>query len=195
MNDYLPSAREPCGRQDKPVTLMDLATIGAKALKKRRACSTIWTSPRRSTPAPSRSRWTWTARREDWLLHVQKRDPQPSHRDRALRRRGHLPGRRHPRPAVRPRLCLSGHARHRRGRPADARSTRPCPASCPSARSSPTAAAGYSSYGNQIGLATGHGGRDLPPRLCGQAHGDRRRHRRGPGGQCASASARSRATW
>ena len=32
---------------------------------------------------------------------------------------------------------------------------RPCPASCPSAASSPTAAAGYSSYGNQIGLATG----------------------------------------
>ena len=31
------------------------------------------------------------------------------------------------------------------------------PASCPSASSCQTAAAGYSSYGNQIGLATGHG--------------------------------------
>ena len=37
-----------------------------------------------------------------------------------------------------------------------------------------TAAAGYSAYGNQIGLATGHVRRDLPRRLCGQAPGDRR---------------------
>ncbi len=34
-------------------------------------------------------------------------------------------------------------------------SARRCPASCPSASWSPRAAAGYSSYGNQIGLATG----------------------------------------
>ena len=33
---------------------------------------------------------------------------------------------------------------------------RPCPASFPSGSSAQTAAAGYSSYGNQIGLATGH---------------------------------------
>ena len=39
---------------------------------------------------------------------VQKRDPQPSHGDRTLRRRSHLHRRRHPRPAVRPFLCLSG---------------------------------------------------------------------------------------
>ena len=32
---------------------------------------------------------------------------------------------------------------------------RPWPASCPSARIVTKAAAGYSSYGNQIGLATG----------------------------------------
>ena len=52
-------------------------------------------------------------------------------------------------------LCLSGHARHRRGDPLDAGGARPCPASCPSASWCTTAAAGYSSYGNQIGLATG----------------------------------------
>src|SRR5699024_12260431 len=46
---------------------------------------------------------------------------QPPPRDRALRRRGHLHRRRHPRPPVRPQLRLSGHARHRRGRPAGAR--------------------------------------------------------------------------
>ena len=42
------------------------------------------------------------------------------------------------------------------GDPRDARRARPCPASCPSGSSAQTAAAGYSSYGNQIGLATGH---------------------------------------
>ena len=48
---------------------------------------------------------------------VQERNPQPPHGDRTLRRRGHLRGRRHPGPAVRPELRLSGHARHRRGGP------------------------------------------------------------------------------
>ena len=41
------------------------------------------------------------------------------------------------------------------------------------------AASGYSSYGNQIGLATGHGKRDLSSRLCGKENGDRRCHGRG----------------
>ena len=36
-----------------------------------------------------------------------------------------------------------------------------------------TAAAGFSSYGNQIGLATGQVERALPPRLCRETHGDR----------------------
>ena len=78
-------------------------------------------------------------RREDRSLasDVQKRNAQPPHRDRALRRRGHLPRRRDPRPAVRPRLRVPGHARDRRGRPAGARARTRCPASCRSARSSP----------------------------------------------------------
>ena len=46
-----------------------------------------------------------------------------------------------------------------------------------------TAAAGYASYGNQIGLATGIV--DEPPGLRCKAHGDRRGHRRRPGGECA----------
>jgi phosphoribosylformylglycinamidine synthase len=46
--------RAELGREEKPRCLMDLATIGAKALKKR-ASSKTSTSPRRSTPAPSRS--------------------------------------------------------------------------------------------------------------------------------------------
>ena len=41
-----------------------------------------------------------------------------------------------------------------------------------------TAAAGYSSYGNQIGLATGQVNELYHPGYVGQAHGDRRRGRR-----------------
>ena len=53
----------------KPVTLMDMATIGAKVPAKSRACSQRWTSPRRSTPAPStHRRWTMDGETEHWLL-------------------------------------------------------------------------------------------------------------------------------
>ena len=48
-------------------------------------------------------------------------------------------------------------------------------------------AAGYSSYGNQIGLATGQVIEAVSSRLCGQADGDRRGRRRGSEGERASA--------
>ena len=70
----------------------------------------------------------------------------------------------------------------------------PRTASCRSASCHQTAAAGYSSYGNQIGLATGHGTRDLPSGLCRKAHGDRRGSRRGSGWRTSSARYPSRAT-
>ena len=53
------------------------------------------------------------------------------------------------------------------------------------------AAAGYSSYGNQIGLATGQVTELYRPRLCGQAHGDRRGHRRVSEGERRCATSRS----
>ena len=68
--------------------------------------------------------------RSGLAVPVQERDAQPSHRDRALRRRGHLRGRRHPRPLERAQLRVPGHAPHRRGRPAACPCPRRCPASC-----------------------------------------------------------------
>ncbi len=53
-----------------------------------------------------------------------------------------------------------------------------------------TAAAGYSSYGNQIGLATGQVHEVVPSRLCRQAHGDRSGGRRDSRGSRASRDAR-----
>ena len=70
-------------------------------------------------------------------------------------RRGDLPGRRHPRPAVRPLLRVPGHAGHRRLRPHRPPQRDSEGASSPRKRLVTTAAHGYSSYGNQIGLATG----------------------------------------
>ena len=65
-------------------------------------------------------------------------------------------------------------------------------ASCPSARLVTTAAAGYSSYGNQIGLATGLVEEIYHPGYAAKAHGDRRGHRRGSCARtCAVRSSRS----
>ena len=55
-----------------------------------------------------------------------------------------------------------------------------------------TAAAGYSSYGNQIGLATGIVERNLPRRICRKAHGNRRGHSRRPRGKCQKRTPRPR---
>ena len=62
---YLAAREEVYGPEkaaQRPQTLMDIATIGAKVLKKRRASVGTWTRVRRSTPAPSMSPPRWTAR-------------------------------------------------------------------------------------------------------------------------------------
>ena len=128
---------------------------GGKGAEKARRTARTWTRARRSTPAPSTFTVHGGRRGAGLAADVQERDPQPSHRDRALRRRGHLHRRlpsatRCPAGPMSIRPCASPAA----AIPAPPW-TRRCPASCPSASSATTAAAGYSSYGNQIGLATG----------------------------------------
>ena len=100
----------------KPVTLMDLATIGAKKLKKDGRLKELDESEEINA-CSVKINVDVDGVSERLAPDVQERDPQPSYGDRALRRRGHLPGRRHPRPSVRTVLCVSGHARHRRCRP------------------------------------------------------------------------------
>ena len=160
-----------------------------------RACCRTWTRARRSTPAPCKHPRGRGRPDAGLAPDVQERDAQPPHRDRALRRRGDLPGRRDPRPALRP---------HRT-------STRPCASPAPATRPSPsprrcegklpqrklttTAAAGYSSYGNQIGLATGcvqeiyHPGYVAKRLEIGAVRG------RGARMPTCAASARAPATW
>src|SRR5699024_5429057 len=85
---------------------------------------------------------------------VQERDPQPPHRDRALRRRGHLHRRRHPGPAFGRSYVYQAMRVTGAGDPLvpvkDTMSGK-----LPQRKLVTTAAQGYSSYGNQIGLATG----------------------------------------
>ena len=155
---YLAAARGDLRpRQGRsPSTLMDMATIGAKALKaarhaaepgrergdqrlhrprsqcdgRRRGCRTgCCCSRMRPTTTPPRSSPS-AARPPASAAAI--RDP--------------LSGRS---------LRLSGHARDRRGRPADACLPRRMPGKLPQRKLVTTAAAGYSTYGNQIGLATG----------------------------------------
>ncbi len=90
----------------KPVTLMDMATIGAKYLKKQGLLSKLDESERADRERPGKV-----------AAAVQERNPQPPHRNRALRRGGHLHRRGHPRSPVRPGLRVRRHARHRRRRP------------------------------------------------------------------------------
>ena len=73
----------------RPQTLMDMATIGAKVLKKRGLLQNLDESE--EINACSIHVAADGGRGGAGLAaHVQERDPQPPHRDRALRRRGHL---------------------------------------------------------------------------------------------------------
>ena len=146
--------RHELGRDAKPVCLMDMGTIGAKYLKKTGQLTSLDESEEINA-CTVKVTVDVDGEDQDWLLPLQERDAQPPHRDRALRRRGHLRGRRHPRPALRPQLRVPGHARHRRvGDPAVPVSET-LAGKLPQRKLVTTAAAGYSSYGNQIGLATG----------------------------------------
>ena len=82
--------------------------------------------------------------------------PTTTDRDRAVRRRFDLSGRRYPRPVVGPQLRLPGHACDGCRQYLPAWCPRRSEGKLPQSVISKKAAAGYSSYGNQIGLATTH---------------------------------------
>ena len=154
---YLAMRAELGRREQSPVCLMDLATIGAKYLKKHGHPARTWTSPRRSTPAPCKIKCDVDGKDEDWLLLFKNE----THN--------------HPteiEPFGGAATCIGGAIRD----PLSGRSyvyqamrvtgagdplkpvSETLPGKLPQRKLVTTAAAGYSSYGNQIGLATGHGG-------------------------------------
>ena len=111
---------------------------------------------------------------------VQERDAQPSHRDRAVRRRGHLRGRRHPRPVERAQLRVPGHARDGRGRPHGAGERDAC-GQAAAAQAGDDGGCGLLVVRQPDRSGNGPGERVVPSRLRGQAHGDRRGGGRHPG--------------
>ena len=160
--DYL-ATRKRIGRT-KPINLMDIGTIVAKYLKKQGKMPKLDES-------------------EEINACTVKIKVDTDDGDRALRRRGHLCGRRHPRPPVRPILCLLRHASYRRGGPPDAHR--------PDHGGQAAPADHRHQGGGGVQLLRqpdrpGHrpGGRALPSRLCRQAHGDRRGHCGGSCGEC-----------
>ena len=179
---------------------MDMATIGAKVLKKRGRFSTTWTNRMRSTPAPLKRRWRSTASPKPSLIqfknetHNHPTEIEPfggaaTCLGGAIR--DPLSGRAYVYQAMR----VTGSARSRA-----CPLKRPWRESCPRRKITTGAAAGYSSYGNQIGLATGQVHRAVRPGLCGQAAGNRRGGGRLPQGaracgSCPQAGRRDCAAW
>ncbi len=175
--------RHELGRDAKPVCLMDMGTIGAEVAQEERHPD----RPRRVRGNQRLHRQGEGGRerpRRGLAVPVQERDAQPPHRNRTVRWRGHLHRRLHPRPPVRPLLRVSGDARHRRRRP-DRAGLRDA------GRQAPPAQARHHRRRRLLLLRqpdrSGHrsGRRDLPPRLCGQAHGGRCGRGRDPGRPCA----------
>ena len=102
--------------EERPVTLMDLAVIGMKALRRAGKLDDLDQSEEINAcqRLQHRGEGGCGGRAGRLVGDVQERDSQPPHGNRALRRCSHLPGWRYPRSPLRPFLCLSGHARHRR---------------------------------------------------------------------------------
>ncbi len=147
--------RESLGRQEKPMTLMDLATIGAKALRAQGVLNDLDESEEINA-CSVKIKVDVDGEQQDWLLMFKNE----THN--------------HPteiEPFGGAATCLGGAIRD----PLSGRSyvyqamrvtgaadplvpiEETMPGKLPQRKIVTTAAAGYSSYGNQIGLATGHG--------------------------------------
>ena len=166
--------RHELGRDKKPVCLMDMGTIGAKYLKSKGILTNLDESEEINA-CTVKVKVDVDGVDEDWLFlfknetHNHPTEIEPFGGAATCvggAIRDPLSGRSYVYQAMR----VTGAGDPTVPVDADA-----CRASCRSARSSPTAAAGYSSYGNQIGLATRPGARAVPSRLRGKAHGGRRR--------------------
>ena len=148
--DYL-AAREKLGRTHKPINLMDIATIAAKLLRKEGKLPDLDESEEINAC----------------------RNAQPSHGDRAFRRRGDVYRRRHPRPTLRQSVRLLRDASHRRR--GSSHSHRGHPSRQTAAEEDSHHCGGRLQLLRQPDRAgDGHRGRDIPQRLRRKEVGDRR---------------------
>ena len=147
------AVREALGRGEKPVTLMDMATIGAKYLKKTGKLADLDESEEINA-CTVRVKADVDGHDEDWLLlfknetHNHPTEIEPFGGAATC-----IGG------AIRDPLSGRGYVYQAMRVTGAADPTRPVedtiPGKLPQRKLTTTAAAGYSSYGNQIGLATG----------------------------------------
>lgn len=188
--DRYMALREETGRDKKNRTLMDCATIGAKALKQRGILKNLDESEEINA-CTVKIKCDVDGEQQDWLfLFKNETHNHPTEIE----------------PFGGAATCIGGAIRD----PLSGRSyvyqamrvtgagdplkpvSETMSGKLPQRKLVTTAAAGYSSYGNQIGLATGQVSELYHPRLCGQAHGNRRRRRCYPGQPCPPRRARPR---
>ena len=159
----------------KPMNLMDVATIGAKALKAQGKLSNLDESEEINA-CSIKIDVDVAGRKEPWLLMF--KNETHNHPTEIEPFGGH------PRPAVGTHLRLPGHARDRRGGPAGARGGHHA-GQAPPAKARHHRRAGLQRLRQPDRSGDRAGGRDVPSRLRGQAAGDRRGGGRGPGAQRA----------
>ena len=144
--------RHQLGRDNKPVCLMDMGTIGAKWLKHTGQLTGLDESEEINA-CTVKAKVDVNGRR-GLALPLQERDAQPPHRDRALGGAATCIG-----GAIRDPLSGRSYVYQAMRVTGAADPTAPVsstlPGKLPQRKICRTAAAGYSSYGNQIGLATG----------------------------------------
>ena len=186
--DRYMALRAETGRDRKNRTLMDCATIGAKALKQRGILKNLDESEEINA-CTVKIKCDVDGEQQDWLfLFKNETHNHPTEIE----------------PFGGAATCIGGAIRD----PLSGRSyvyqamrvtgaadplkpvSETMPGKLPQRKLVTTAAAGYSSYGNQIGLATGQVRRAVPPRLRRQAHGDRRSCRRDACQPCPPRGAR-----
>ena len=175
--DRYMAMRADLGRENKPRCMMDLATIGAKELKKQGILKNLDESDEINA-CTVKIKCDVNGKDEDWLfLFKNETHNHPTEIE----------------PFGGAATCIGGAIRD----PLSGRSyvyqamrvtgagdplkpvSETLPGKLPQRKLVTTAAAGYSSYGNQIGLATGQVD-EIYHRLCGKAHGNRCRCRRYP---------------
>ena len=97
---YLDIRKDVYGDRDKSLSLMDMACIGAKYLKKHGKADDLDESEEINA-CSIKVRAKIDGREEDWLVMFRERDTQPPYRDRAVRRSSDMSRRSDKRPAFR----------------------------------------------------------------------------------------------
>ena len=171
--------RHELGRDEKPVCLMDMGTIGAKWLKHEGVLTGLDESEEINA-CTVKVTVDVDGKDEDWLFLFKNETHNHPTEIEPFGGAATCIGGAIRDPALRPQLRLSGDARHRRGRP-DGPRVRDASRQAPPAQARDDGCRRLFQLRQPDRPRHGTGLRALPPRLRGEAHGGRRRRGRHPG--------------